>query len=129
MRAGAHPGLNPGMFRLISIDGGHTAAHTFNDLVLAEQLVSDGGVVFVDDILHQDWMGVMEGVVKYRLHSAGVLVPFLITANKMVLSKATHLGTYLEFFAKKFPLARKKTYKWMGKYLTVGYAPTLTVDE
>jgi hypothetical protein len=129
LRAGAHSALNPGMFRLISIDGGHTAAHTFNDLVLAEQLVADGGVVFVDDILHPDWMGVMEGLIKYRLFSAGVLVPFLVTANKMVLAKATHHGTYMEFFAKKFPLARKKSYKWMGEYLTVGYAPTLIPDE
>lgn len=125
LQVSAVDGMEPGAFRLISIDGGHTAAHTFNDLNLAEQLVSDGGVVFVDDILNHHWLGVMEGVMRYRMFSPGVLVPFLITAGKMMMCKASHHGTYMEFFAKQFPMSEKKAYRWTGDFITTGHAPAL----
>jgi hypothetical protein len=123
LKVGAADGVKSGNYRFISIDGGHTAMHTYNDLLLAEQLVADGGVVFLDDILHHHWMGVMEGFMRYRLFSPGVLVPFLVTANKMVLCKVTHHGKYLEFFAKQFPMANKKAYRWTGDFIVVGNAP------
>jgi len=125
LRVGTQEGVQGGNFRFISIDGGHSATHTYNDLILSEQLVADGGVVFLDDILHPHWMGVMEGFMRYRLFSPGVLVPFLVTANKMMLCKTTHHSRYLEFFAKHFPLGDKKSYRWTGDFITVGVAPAL----
>lgn len=129
LHVGQTEGLEPGNFRLISIDGGHTAAHTFNDLQLAEQLVAEGGVVFIDDILHPFWMGVVEGVMRYRLFTSGVLVPFLVTGNKMALCKATYHGAYLEFFAKRFPMRPKKIYPWTGSMMVVGDAPIIVEDK
>ncbi len=129
LQVGTRDGIEGGNFRFVSVDGGHSATHTYNDLLLAEKLVSDGGVVFLDDILHHHWMGVMEGFMRYRLFSPGTLVPFLVTANKMMLSKATHHGTYLEFFAKHFPMGDKKTYRWTGDIITVGISPALVADS
>jgi len=128
LKIGGGNEVKAGKFRFVSIDGGHTAMHTYNDLLLAEQLVSDGGVVFVDDILHLDWMGVIEGVMRYRLFTPGNLVPFLVAANKMMLCKATHHGTYLEYFAKQFPLEEKKVYRWAGNMIAVGKAPEIVPD-
>ena len=125
VQVGVTEGLEPGRFRLISIDGGHTPVHTFNDLQLAERLLAEGGVVFIDDILHPFWMGVMEGVMRYRLFTPGALIPFLVTANKMALCKATYHSAYLEFFAKRFPMRPKKIYPWTGNMLVAGDAPVL----
>ena len=125
LRIGAVDGMEGGKFRFVSIDGGHTATHTFNDLMLAEQLLAEGGVVFLDDILHHHWMGVIEGLMRYRLFSAAVLVPFLVAANKMMLCKATHHRRYLDFFVKSFPMGDKKVYRWTGDFMAVGVAPVL----
>lgn len=71
-------------FRLVSIDGGHTAEHTLSDLRLAEQLLAPGGLVFLDDYYHADWPGVHEGFIRY-MWTAPRLVPFASYANKMIL--------------------------------------------
>lgn len=125
LRVGEPGGVEGGKFRFVSIDGGHTAMHAYNDLLLAEHLLGEGGVVFVDDILNHHWMGVMEGVMKYRMFSPAALVPFLVTANKMMMCKAPHHATYFEFFAKHFPMGEKKSYRWTGDFLTAGIAPAL----
>lgn len=71
-------------FRLISIDGGHTAEHTQSDLRLVEQVLAPGGLVFLDDYYNADWPGVHEGFIRY-LGTAPPLVPLASYANKMIL--------------------------------------------
>ena len=44
-----------GPFRLFSIDGCHTAEHTFNDLLTAQDLLSLGGVLILDDFMQPHW--------------------------------------------------------------------------
>lgn len=129
LNVGPSSPLAPGKFRFVSIDGGHTATHTFNDLLLAEKLISDGGVVFLDDILHMHWLGVMEGFMRYRQCSPGILTPFLVTGSKLMLCSLSHHFAYAEFFSKHFPMGKKKTYKWMGEYLVAGNAPVLKDDR
>ena len=75
-------GLN--QFGLLSIDGGHTANHTLNDLETCNKLVSETGLVILDDILNQDWVGVVTGAVQYFSSSTGKrIVPFAIGYNKL----------------------------------------------
>ena len=75
-------GLN--QFGLLSIDGGHTTNHTLNDLEVCNRLVSDSGLVILDDILHQDWAGVVTGAVQYfSSTTAKRIVPFAIGYNKL----------------------------------------------
>ena len=53
-------------FRLFSIDGGHTAQATANDLRLAERTALPGCVVALDDVFNTTWTGVITG--PGRLH-------------------------------------------------------------
>lgn len=82
-------------FRLFSIDGGHTAEHTINDFRLAEQLVSNGGIVFVDDYHNPHWPGVQEGVAYLYINSRPKLVPFMYCCGKLFL---TTLGFHRRYF-------------------------------
>jgi hypothetical protein len=52
-------------YRVISVDGGHTAEHVMNDLGLASQVIVGGGAIFLDDIHSPHWPGVYEGYVRY----------------------------------------------------------------
>ena len=75
-------GLN--QFGLLSIDGGHTANHTLHDLEICNLLVSEAGLVILDDILNQDWVGVVTGAVQYFSSNTGKrIVPFAIGYNKL----------------------------------------------
>lgn len=38
--------------RLFSVDGGHTEAIDFSDMRLAEQTLTDGGIVIADDVFN-----------------------------------------------------------------------------
>ncbi len=59
-------------FKVVSIDGGHTVAHTLSDIELANAVVHPFSFVIVDVILNQYWLGVIDGVTSYlRRHHAG----------------------------------------------------------
>lgn len=81
-------------YRYISIDGGHTAEHTKCDLTTAENLISNEGVVFLDDILNHHWLGVLNGTVSF-LQSRPTLVPFALGYNKLLLAKISYKDKYL----------------------------------
>ncbi len=90
--------IGPGSLRFISIDGGHTVAHTLNDLKLAETLINNEGVVILDDILNYHWLGVIEGIGRY-LDTYPTLVPFAIGHNKLYLSKMSFQNYYFNLFS------------------------------
>jgi hypothetical protein len=78
--------IDKGSLRFMSIDGGHTVEHTINDLNLASELISNEGVVILDDITNHWWMSVSEGVCKYLL-TYPTLIPFAVGNNKLFLAK------------------------------------------
>jgi len=84
-----------GKMRFISIDGGHTVEHTVNDLVLAQQLINNQGVVILDDILNSHWLGVIEGAGEF-LRNRPTLVPFGIGYNKLYMCKISYHADYLQ---------------------------------
>lgn len=86
-----------GDLRFISVDGGHTAQHTASDLALACSLISNEGVVVLDDILNHHWLGVLEGAVTY-LNSKPTLTPFAIGQNKLLFSKISYRDCYFDIF-------------------------------
>lgn len=76
--------IGKNQFGLLSIDGGHTANHTINDLSICERLVNEKGLVILDDILNQDWTGVVTGAVQFfSSNDAKRIVPFAIGYNKL----------------------------------------------
>lgn len=86
-------GFSP--FRLISIDGGHTAEITFNDLQIAFCNTLPGGVVILDDFFHGAWPGVTEGFFQLLHHPPNQLqnvhvYPFLACKSKLFLTNNFH---------------------------------------
>ena len=102
-------------FRFLSIDGGHTAEVTANDLRLAEQTLIPGGVVALDDILSHHWTGVLTGLAEY-LKSGGTLVPFALVPNKLLLAQdAVSASMWLADLERHFPLAvAKRDLEFLG---------------
>ncbi len=86
-----------GTFRIISIDGGHTAEHTVNDLLLCQGLLSKGGVIFVDDYSNMSWPGVHEGVCRFYLKHNYRVAPVFVGFNKLLLIGISYHGILLQF--------------------------------
>lgn len=104
--------IEPGSLKLFSIDGGHTAQHTINDLVLANQVIADSGVVILDDIMHYCWLGVIEGAI-YYLRQYPTLVPFAIGHNKLWMCKISHYQNFYDCLSNS-DLSRKWPQTFVG---------------
>jgi Methyltransferase domain len=83
--------------RLFSVDGSHTAGHTFSDLTKAAQLLTEGGVIFLDDFYNPDWPGVQEGFYRFLANSSIDVVPFAYGNHKIYLCKKAYHVRYLSF--------------------------------
>ena len=94
--------LNGNPCRLISIDGGHTEAHTWNALQQCEGLLANGGLIFVDDYTNMHWPGVHIGLVNYYLHRAPAIAPVFFGWNKLVLCGVSRHPFWLSYFARQF---------------------------
>ena len=84
-----------GRCRLLSIDGGHTAECTLNDLRLAEHVVTDFGVTILDDYFNPSWPDVTTGAAQFFGDSCTTLRPFAITPNKIYLARQAYHGLYV----------------------------------
>ncbi|KAL3924629.1 MAG: hypothetical protein SGILL_000930 [Bacillariaceae sp.] len=79
-------------FRLISVDAGHTAALTYNDLELAFCNLQSGGIVVLDDWFHPMWPGVVEGYHQFVAMGpnvpelTGQVYPFLLCECKLYVT-------------------------------------------
>jgi len=85
--------LGRGHFRLISIDGGHTAEITAHDLATAEGALAQGGIIILDDCFNEEWPGVSEGVHRYFSELRNI-VPFGVGANKTFFCHAAFAEQY-----------------------------------
>lgn len=83
-----------GLARLVSIDGGHTAECTKNDLQLAEAVLHDRGVVVLDDYFNGAWPDVATGAAEYLLEKTSKLRPFAVGPNKLFLSALPNHACY-----------------------------------
>jgi predicted O-methyltransferase YrrM len=75
-----------GPARFISIDGSHEADDVFHDLQIAEELLSDCGIIAADDFLNPLTLGVNEAINKFFSHSRRV-TSFAYIANKLFLCR------------------------------------------
>lgn len=83
-----------GGIRLFSVDGSHTATHTFSDLTIASQLLSRDGVICLDDFYNPEWPGVQEGFYRFLTGSPDI-VPFAYGNHKLYLCKTETHNRYL----------------------------------
>ena len=81
-------------FKLFSVDGGHDPETTCHDLSLAQETLSDGGVVILDDFFNELWPGVADGALRFLAQSCACLIPFAIGGNKMWLAEGNWAETY-----------------------------------
>jgi hypothetical protein len=91
-----------GPFRLFSIDGGHTVQHALNDLLTAQDMLADGGVVLLDDIFHRHWPGVTEAVGLFYSRYVPRIAPFLHAYNKLFLVSYTYHAHFLRYAVEIF---------------------------
>jgi hypothetical protein len=89
-------------FRLISVDGGHTAEHVMNDLGLASELILGGGAIFLDDFHSPHWPGVTEGYARFMMHANRNLAPVLHADNKLVMTTISHQPQMLDLMRQRF---------------------------
>jgi hypothetical protein len=89
--------IAPGSLKYVSVDGGHLPENVVNDLKLAEKWIDSEGIVILDDIMHEGWIGVIQGALKY-LENSPTLQPFAIGYNKLWLTKSSMRKTYYDLF-------------------------------
>jgi hypothetical protein len=91
-----------GRIRLFSIDGSHTEEATANDLRLAESVMTDEGVIVIDDCFSEYWPEVSAAVARY-LMGRPKIVPFAITPGKVFLSREPVKQLYQAMLRERFP--------------------------
>jgi hypothetical protein len=97
--------LSKSPFKVVSVDGGHTAEHTISDILLADNVIQPQGFVLVDDILNSHWMGVIDGVTNY-LKTRPRLWPLAVGYNKLVMCRMSMQPAYKLFFQQRFAFTK-----------------------
>jgi hypothetical protein len=95
-----------GEVRLASIDGGHTRECTINDLRLIESVLTEHGIVIVDDYFNSDWPDVSAGTAEYLLNQKSKLRPFAISPGKVYLTARENGAGYRAQLRKRFDLIK-----------------------
>lgn len=89
--------------RLFSVDGGHTAAITENDLAIAETGLTEGGVIILDDYFNPEFPAVSEGACRFMAGQTGRMAPVVIGDNKLVLARPDRAASYRASLLKHIP--------------------------
>ena len=103
-----------GRSRLVSIDGGHTAECVINDLSLVEAVLTQRGVVVLDDYFNAYWPEVSDGVQEYLRSGRSTLAPFAITPNKVYLTPEGSVSLYRKEMRASQAYHYEKTSKLLG---------------
>jgi hypothetical protein len=77
--------LAEGPLRLFSVDGGHGAEVTYNDMRLALETTRQGALIVLDDYFNSGWPGVSEGACQFMREQRG-FSPVLIVGNKFIFA-------------------------------------------
>ena len=85
------------LFRIFSVDGGHTRELTFNDLSFAASNLVDGGIIVLDDVTNfEAWPGVIDGMFTWFSLYPLEFGPFFVGHNKVFITSASHHGLYYD---------------------------------
>ena len=83
-----------GPVRFFSVDGGHWKSIVQNDLLLAEQSLSAGGVIALDDYCRAEWPDVTVGYALWQDKTKSDIIPFAIGSNKLFLCRRDYANAY-----------------------------------
>ena len=91
-----------GRFRFIHIDGEHTGTAVYGDLESADMLLSEDGLVSVDDFFHPAFAQITEAVYRYLLGHHYSFVLLLAGFNKAYLARPKFAHRYLSYIRNRF---------------------------
>ncbi|WP_342641116.1 class I SAM-dependent methyltransferase [Rhodoligotrophos ferricapiens] len=115
--------------RMFSIDGGHTAEITVNDLRIADEGLHPHGVVILDDYFNAEFPEVSQGLCTHIL-SGGKLAPFAIGDNKVLLARPGQGQTYRRALIENLPRRNfVKTTSMFGEEVTVFRTPHRMIER
>jgi len=110
--------------RMFSIDGGHTAEITRNDLSIATEAIADDGVIILDDFFNESWPGVATGAAQFIRDYPKKMVPFAVVGNKVFFAKTDRAAeSYRQILSKSNILAEHfaiKISEFFGHPVLVG---------
>jgi hypothetical protein len=75
-----------GPVRIFSVDGGHSAEETANDLSIAAGSLIEGGLVILDDFFNPQWPAVAEGTCRFMAQDRR-LEPVAVAGNRFIFSR------------------------------------------
>ena len=114
-----------GPIRFASIDGGHTAEITANDLRLVDATLDPRGAVALDDVFNQYWPDVAAGLFRYLAGPEARLVPFAISQNKTYLARKEMAEEYREHLARNCKPGLQRRKILLGNEVLVLHALTM----
>ena len=82
-------------YRIISIDGCHTKSATLYDLNNAIQILTDDGIIILDDYFNAHWPGVKFGVDLFMAQNADFRLVYL-NANKFIICHKGYYSQYID---------------------------------
>jgi hypothetical protein len=108
---------SPGI-RFFSIDGNHTREYVHNDIMIAERVLVNAGIIAIDDYFDQGSPGVSEGLSQFFTESNNDRLAILISGgNKVFITTKEYYLNY-RFLIKKFTnIETIKSYhdrEWFG---------------
>tara|TARA_Y100000591_G_C21712926_1_gene634508 strand:- start:222 stop:917 length:696 start_codon:yes stop_codon:yes gene_type:complete len=86
---------NGGKYRIISIDGCHTKSATLIDLRNAIKILSNDGIIILDDYFNKDWPGVKFGIDKFMEENNDYRLVYLAW-NKFIICHRDNYTKYME---------------------------------
>lgn len=108
-----------GACRIVSIDGGHTKEITKSDMCLCEKVLTDEGVIILDDCFNPAWPGVCEGVISYFQDRERNLVPFAVGLNKVFFCRLGRHAEYRAVLRRDCQEMFRKTSVFLGREIDV----------
>ncbi len=101
--------------RLFSIDGSHTMENTLSDLMLCGRVLTEGGVIVLDDFYNQEWPGVQEGFHHFMRKMHNEFAPIATGNNKLFICHRRNFGQLVQIFKddlRPFALTYKNVVLW-----------------
>ena len=93
-------------FRWFSVDGGHTEEATRRDIHAGACHLAEGGVIAVDDMFNNLFLGVTEGVFNFMSLNRARLAPFFMITGKIYFTTPSHHERYyaaaMDFFVSRY---------------------------
>jgi predicted O-methyltransferase YrrM len=117
-------------FTFVHVDGGHSPEEVFHDLKLCYDILTDGGLIALDDYFNPEYPGVGEGAVEFALRHPAGLRPLVAGYNKVLFQKrGDNLPNVNDGFLEAFPDLEYKTVRmWKSPVILLGTSLRKYID-